>query len=91
MMSEPRPFSEATNSPTSAPMTLIVAASFRPTKMYGSAFGKRILVSTFQRLARSVLTSSSISGSALARPTAVLTTIGKNAIVVPMTMFGQMP
>jgi hypothetical protein len=38
-----------------------------------------------------VRTRSSISGSALARPTAVFTTIGKNAIVVPMTMFGQMP
>ena len=37
------------------------------------------------------LTSSSISGSAVARPTAEFTTIGKNAMVVPITMLGQMP
>jgi hypothetical protein len=91
MISAPSPRSEATNSPTIAPITLIVALSFKPVKMYGTAFGKRIFMKTCQRLARSVRTRSSISGSAVARPTAVLTTIGKNAIVVPMTMFGQTP
>ena len=55
------------------------------------AFGKRILANTCQRVARSVRTRSRISGSALARPIAVFTTIGKKAMVVPMTMFGQMP
>ena len=48
-------------------------------------------MNTCQRLARSVRTRSSISGSAVASPTAVFTTIGKNAIVVPITMFGQTP
>jgi hypothetical protein len=49
------------------------------------------LANTCQRLARRLRTRSRISGSALASPMAVFTTIGKNAMVVPMTMLGHTP
>src|SRR5207249_2666171 len=75
----PRPWSEPTNSPTTAPITESVIATLAPAKKNGSAIGSLTFTKVLNALARyERLRSSSSDGVAL-RPVAVSTTMGKKA------------
>ncbi len=84
-MSEPR------NSPTIAPATARIAATFMPEKMYGSAPGSWILANTCQREPWSARTRSSSSGSISRRPRAVVSRIGNTQIENAISVFGNTP
>ena len=90
-ITQPRPACEATNSPTIAPTTAAVAVILSALRMYGSAFGIRILTNTFHLGALNTRPRSSSSASIWVRPTAVLITTGKNPISAPISMFGTTP
>ena len=78
-------------SPTTAPTTLNTAAVFRPAKMNGSAVGNFSFTSVCQRLAPIDRNSITVSRSVAARPAAVSTITGKNAMNSAITTFELMP
>ena len=74
-----------------APMTANVIAIFIPLNISGSATGTRNFKKICQRVASNERARSSIGRSTEARPAAVLTTIGKNAIKNAMKILGKSP
>ena len=79
------------NSPTTAPATARIAATFMPEKMYGKAPGSWIFVKICQRVPLSARTRSSRSGSVSRSPRAVVSRIGNRHRLKVMSMFDAMP
>src|SRR6056297_3313071 len=90
-MTLPMPMLEATVSDRTAPTKDRVIATLRDAKKYGIARGRP----TFQRIsdleAPSVLSTSSSSGSVVASPVAMFTTIGNTQITIAVSTAGVVP
>src|SRR6056297_3707642 len=91
IMTLPMPMFDATVSDSTAPTKESVIATFSEAKKYGIVRGRP----TFQRIslldAPSVLSTSSSSGSVVASPVAMFTTMGKTQITIAVSTAGVVP
>ncbi len=85
------PESPAVISASTVPTKASVMATLSEAKKYGSERGSPTFISTSRRLAPSTRSTSSSSGSSVARPVAMLTMMGKNEIRKAVRMPGPMP
>ena len=89
--SRPMPFSAAMKSPTIAPTTARVIATFMPPKIAGKAFGSRTRQKSCSGVAPAARATYSLPGSVDESPTIVSTTIGKNATRNTISAFDVSP
>ncbi len=90
-MTKPSPASPALNSPITAPTEASGMATFSPTKICGSAAGRRIRTNVCPRGVSSDLASSTSSGGVDVSPEATDSTTGKKHTSSAMTTLGCCP
>src|SRR5690242_10202791 len=85
------PLLDATVSEITEPMNESVMAIFSDAKRYGVERGMPTLVRISQRDAPRERSTSRISGSMVARPVAIFTAMGKNAMLQAVIIAGTVP